>query len=82
MAFEIRPDSGNAFSNKKKTEISHPDFTGDCLIDGKAWTISVWKKKTKAGDTFLSFGFKPPFKSGEKVTLKQASYDSGWDTPF
>lgn len=58
MAYEQRDLSGSIFVNDRKEKDNHPDFKGQCLIDGKAYWVSGWKKKTGAGKTWLSLAFK------------------------
>ena len=56
MAYEMRAGSGSAFANRKK-EVGDrkPDFTGRVMLpDGEVRWLSVWKKKTESGDTWLS----------------------------
>jgi uncharacterized protein (DUF736 family) len=56
MAYEMRAGSGSAFVNRKK-EVGDkkPDFTGRVMLpDGEVRWLSVWKKKTESGDTWLS----------------------------
>ena len=58
MAYEQRELSGSIFVNDRKEKDSHPDFKGQCLIDGKSYWVSGWKKKTGEGKTWLSLAFK------------------------
>ena len=58
MAYEQRELSGSIFVNDDKQKETHPDFKGSALIDGKAYWVSGWKKKTGAGKTWLSLSFK------------------------
>lgn len=58
MAYEQRELSGSVFVNDDKQKETHPDFKGSALIDGKAYWVSGWKKKTGAGKTWLSLAFK------------------------
>lgn len=67
------PNSGVLWVNRKKTEERHPDMTGTIEIDRALLQelinlakdkkdlkidVSAWKKKTKAGDGFLSLKVK------------------------
>lgn len=61
MAYELRELSGSAFLNTDKIDQKQPswcDFQGRALIDGQTYFVSIWKKKTKAGETWLSLNFK------------------------
>jgi hypothetical protein len=79
--------SGALFTNAKKTTDNHPDYNGNCTIDGVEYWISGWIKKPKAGGkNFLSLAFKvkepmqpPKQASRPQVPLTSISDD---DIPF
>lgn len=56
--------SGMIAPNERKQQPNHPDFTGQCEIDGKQMWISAWVKQGKPGSKmegkeFFSLSFKP-----------------------
>jgi hypothetical protein len=51
MSFEAREGSTNIFRNKK-TKDTHPDWTGEILIDGKLKKIAMWEKQGQKGQYF------------------------------
>lgn len=55
---EKRDNSGTLGRNERKQKDSHPDHTGQALIDGKAYWISAWVKDGQRGK-FFSLSFKP-----------------------
>lgn len=59
MAYEPRDNSGTLFKNDRKEEERHPDYQGDCLIDGKAYRMSAWIKRKEGKPPFMSFSFTP-----------------------
>jgi hypothetical protein len=59
MAFEVRDNSGSLFRNERKDKDSHPDYTGNGMIDGKGYWFSAWIKKDRNGKSFMSLSFKP-----------------------
>lgn len=65
--YEQRDMNGSAFVNDKRSSDSHPHFKGTAMIGGIEYWFSVWKKKTKAGDTYLSSSFqvKEPKRASE-----------------
>lgn len=76
MAYEQRELSGSVFVNDDKQKETHPDFKGSALIDGKAYWVSGWKKKTGAGKTWLSLSFK-----AKDAAPKAQEPDEFGDTP-
>lgn len=56
-------NSGMIAPNTRKQQPNHPDFTGQCEIDGKPMWISAWVKQGKPGSKmegkeFFSLSFK------------------------
>ena len=57
----VRPGdqgTGAVFKNKKQEKPSHPDYIGDCEVDGVPYQIRAWIMTDKNGDKFLSLGFR------------------------
>ena len=52
--FELREGRGSVFMNDKGDNDKRPDMKGDGLYYGIQSWISVWKNKTKDGETWLS----------------------------
>lgn len=82
MAYELRPDSGSAFQNDNRTGESQPHFRGSVMIGGVEYWHSIWKKKTKAGATWLSSSFqlKEPREEVKKSTPPADDFDD--DIPW
>ena len=55
--FQQRELSGSLFKNNRKEQPNHPDYNGDCLINGVAFWCSGWIKETRSGDKFLSMAY-------------------------
>lgn len=61
MSDRSYPNSGLLFRNFKKKQPKHPDFTGNCEINGVKLEMSAWEKPLRNGKgTFLSISFQPP----------------------
>ena len=79
MAFEQRELSGSMFKNDKKTQPNHPDYRGDCKVEGKLYWMSGWIKETKAGAKFLSVSLTLKDEVARPTTLPTFDDD---DMPF
>ena len=79
MAFEQRELSGSMFKNDKKSLPNHPDYRGDCKVDGKLYWMSGWIKETKAGAKFLSISLTP--KDEQTKPAAPTGFDDD-DMPF
>jgi len=67
MAFQHKENSGSLFKNEKKISDSHPDLTGEIMVNGKLHFLSAWRKEGKKGPYYsvsigkekIPQGFKP-----------------------
>jgi hypothetical protein len=54
--FQQRELSGALFKNDRKEQANHPDYRGDCLIDGEQYWVSGWIKEGAKGK-WMSLAF-------------------------
>lgn len=59
MAYEQRENSGALFKNKKKEKPNQPDYTGNCMVNGKLMQMAAWIKDGQKGK-FMSLSFSEP----------------------
>tara|TARA_R110000851_G_scaffold48347_3_gene116925 strand:+ start:206 stop:496 length:291 start_codon:yes stop_codon:yes gene_type:complete len=92
--YEDKPNTGVLFVKKIKNSDASPDFDGNFsvkvsdleVVDGEAtFKLSGWKKKSKAGNTYISLAvnfWKPDeeskIKKQEKVAEKIEDDDIPW----
>ena len=60
-------NSGLLGKNDRKTDPKHPDYKGNCQVDGVEYWISGWIKQKKDGSgSFLSLRFEPKQDAAKK----------------
>lgn len=53
-----RNNEGAIWGNTRKQKDTHPDFTGNAMIDGVEYRIAAWKRSPKANPKAPSLKFK------------------------
>ena len=82
--YEQRDNTGSLFKNSRKEKENHPDYTGNCMVNGKEMRMSAWVKEGKSGK-FFSFSFSEPYlkEAGEPAKAVDNSVDAFEDDiPF
>ena len=70
MAYEQRDGQGSLFKNDEKKTDKHPDYRGDCTINGQKFWISAWIKTGKNGK-FMSLNLQPKESNGRRQGGRQ-----------
>lgn len=78
--YQQRDNSGALFKNAKKTEAKHPDYQGDCMVNGIKMRISAWLKESN-GTKFMSLAFSEPYIKDDE-TKKPAPTSASKSTSF
>ena len=79
-------NTGALFKADKKSD-KHPDYTGNCEINGVHIWMSAWIKTSKNGQKFMSFSFNPkenqphqqPPQQSTEMAQAKAAVMSEWD---
>lgn len=58
MAYEQKEGQGSLFKNHDKKTDKHPEYRGDCTINGQQYWISAWIKEGKKGK-WMSLAIQP-----------------------
>jgi hypothetical protein len=53
-----RNNEGAIWGNKRKEKDTHPDFTGNAIVDGVEYKIAAWKRRPDANPKAPSLKFK------------------------
>ena len=51
-------NEGAIWGNQKKQKDTHPDFTGNAVIDGVEYRVAAWKRRPDANPKAPSLKFK------------------------
>lgn len=70
---EQKENAGAIFANNKKKSENSPDFYTKNKINGVLSLISIWKKKDKNGNTYLSYSVKPVEEEVKPIGLDSKS---------
>lgn len=94
MPFEQRPDSGRLMAAQSKKSEKAPDYWGELAINIKDLTnavqedgfvtfkLSGWKKRSKAGATYLSLAVDRRVREEKPAPQKSSFSDMDDDIPF
>ena len=74
---ETKNNAGAIFKNNYKKSESHPDYKGNCVVNGKEMEIALWVKTSSNGNSYFSASFSEPY-----VAPQTAPLVSNDDLPF
>ena len=89
-----KDNSGALFKEENKQSEKHPDYKGNCLINGQKMYIAAWINESQGGKKYMSLSFSAPSedakynKANSSATPKpefakpQASTGTDNDLPF
>jgi len=63
--YEMKDNTFSLFKNEKKEKDTHPDYTGDIMVNGKKLRLSAWINETKAGKKYMKGSVSEPYNGGK-----------------
>lgn len=75
MAFEQKDGQGSLWKNDRKEKDTHPDLTGQIMVEGKMYWISGWAKVHESRGKWLSLSVKPKDQPTAQPSAKPADGD-------
>ena len=54
-----KDNSGALFKEEKKSE-KHPDYKGNCMVNGEVMYIAAWINESQNGKKYMSLSFSAP----------------------
>lgn len=83
MADYDNNNTGVLFKNDRKESEKQPDYKGEAELDGTAYWMSAWiKKSTKTGKPFMSFAFTPKQPQAKPDIPPLGDFNESADIPF
>lgn len=73
MAYELKDNTFSLFENDKRGNDKAPDYKGKGMINGKEVQVSIWKKTSASGISFMSGQVSEPYKKPEEKQDKEES---------
>ena len=58
-------NSGALFKEEEKKSDKHPDYKGNCLVNGKQMYIAAWINTSQGGKKYMSLSFSEPTQKAE-----------------
>lgn len=81
MAYETKNNTGSLFKNDRKQSDKHPDYKGSAVVSGQEVWMSAWIKKSRDGQTYMSFAFEPKQEQAKRAAAASQAPDDRWDEP-
>ena len=54
-----KDNSGALFKEKEKKSEKHPDYKGNCMVNGEVLYIAAWINESQNGKKYMSLSFTP-----------------------
>ena len=89
-----KDNSGALFKEEEKKSDKHPDYKGNCLVNGQKMYIAAWVNTAESGKRYMSLSFSEPSADAKynkvdstststpEFTKPQATVNTGDDLPF
>tara|TARA_Y100000310_G_scaffold263293_1_gene273464 strand:- start:34 stop:303 length:270 start_codon:yes stop_codon:yes gene_type:complete len=86
-----KDNSGALFREEEKKSDKHPDYKGNCLVNGQKMYIAAWINESQGGKKYMSLSFSAPSKDAKyskdssatpKPEFVEPQTSTGDDLPF
>ena len=54
-----KDNSGALFKEEEKKSEKHPDYKGNCMVNGEVLYIAAWINESQNGKKYMSLSFTP-----------------------
>ena len=86
-----KDNSGALFREADKKSEKHPDYKGNCLVNGQKMYIAAWINESQGGKKYMSLSFSAPSEDAQydktssatpKPEFSKPQATTGDDLPF
>ena len=76
-----KDNSGALFKEEEKKSEKHPDYKGNCLVNGEKMYIAAWINESQSGKKYMSLSFSAPSTDATYTKDSTATAPSEFEKP-
>ena len=82
-----KDNSGALFREEDKKSEKHPDYKGNCMVNGEMMYIAAWINEAQNGKKYMSLSFTPPmedakYRKDDTNSTPKPEFDDSGELPF